>query len=244
MAFQHIIFLTAFVVLFSELYFVYQLQKRMLRKKPGKKNHQYHTTLEQVVRFEKELQHYLNRSKSNREIGLLYERYVGYRLEMDGYSVEYYGAIKGDRDLGIDLIAKNGEETLIIQTKYWAKTKVIKEKPIEQLAEIAQFYRVTHKKENKVKAVFFATTDLTQEADDKAILNEVKFIKMDFDRNYPMIKCNINQHGEKIFHLPTDEYYDKVKIDFNSGECYTKTVAEAVAKGFRRAFKHKAKRSA
>ncbi len=235
------VFLISFVVLTAELFVVYLLQKQFIKTKPRK---QFRNSLEQVVRYEKELQRYIKCKKNTYEIGLMYERYIGYLLEKDSYSVEYHGATKGMRDLGIDLIAKDKKETLIIQTKYWGKTKVITEQPIEHLAKITDTYKEMYPQENKVKAVFFATINLSQEAEDMAVLLEVKFIKMKFDNSYPMIKCNISSKGEKIFHLPTDDYYDKIKIDHDKGEFYAKTVAEAVGKGFRRAFRHKPKPAA
>lgn len=51
-----------------------------------------------------------------------------------------------------------------------------------------------------------------------------------------MIKCNIGSNGEKIYHLPFDQQYDKTRID-KKGEFYAKTTEEAEKKGFRRAFK-------
>lgn len=59
----------------------------------------------------------------------------------------------------------------------------------------------------------------------------VKYIPLDL--GYPMIKCNVNQ-GNKIYHLPFDQQYDRVKIQ-HDGEFYVKTVGEAERKGFRRA---------
>ena len=53
--------------------------------------------------------------------------------------------------------------------------------------------------------------------------------------NYPMIKCNISRRGEKIYHLPFDQQYDKTIITPADGECYALTVEEAEKKGFRRA---------
>ena len=54
---------------------------------------------------------------------------------------------------------------------------------------------------------------------------------------YPMIKCNINpSSGEKIYHLPFDQQYDKV-LCINQGECYVSTVKEAEKLGFRRAMR-------
>ncbi len=56
---------------------------------------------------------------------------------------------------------------------------------------------------------------------------------------YPSIKCNISKTGEKIYHLPFDQQYDRIKIEISKDEFYCKTVQEASERGFRRAFKHK-----
>lgn len=58
-------------------------------------------------------------------------------------------------------------------------------------------------------------------------------------KQYPMIKCNINQTTkEKIYHLPFDPKYNTCKVN-KPGECYVLTVQEAEDKGFRRAFHKK-----
>lgn len=56
-----------------------------------------------------------------------------------------------------------------------------------------------------------------------------------------MIKCNISKDGEKIYHLPFDQQYDRVSIANKKGACYVATVAEAEEQGFRRAYKWKPK---
>ena len=53
----------------------------------------------------------------------------------------------------------------------------------------------------------------------------------------PTIKCNIGKNGEKIYHLPFDQQYDKTVITPETGERYCATVSEAEAYGFRRAKK-------
>lgn len=45
--------------------------------------------------------------------------------------------------------------------------------------------------------------------------------------------------GGKIYHLPFDQQYDKVKIEKNKGEFYCSTVQEAEKAGFRRAYRWK-----
>ena len=55
---------------------------------------------------------------------------------------------------------------------------------------------------------------------------------------FPRIKCNIGKGGEKIYHMPFDQQYDRTIIDKIKGECFVSTVEEAVNKGFRRAKKY------
>ena len=61
-----------------------------------------------------------------------------------------------------------------------------------------------------------------------------------FDKAYPSIKCNISRvDGQKIYHLPFDQQYDKVRVQKEKGEFYCTTVKEAENKGFRRAFRYR-----
>ena len=54
---------------------------------------------------------------------------------------------------------------------------------------------------------------------------------------YPVIKCNVAHDGEKIYHLPFDQQYDRVEISGKKGACYVETVKEAEEQGFRRAYR-------
>ena len=50
-----------------------------------------------------------------------------------------------------------------------------------------------------------------------------------------MIKGNISQStGEKIYHVPGGDFYDKTVIDEGAGERWFCTEQEAVAAGWRR----------
>lgn len=64
----------------------------------------------------------------------------------------------------------------------------------------------------------------------------MKIIENRLLEKYPVIKCNISSNGEKIYHLPFDQQYDRTLIK-NNGEFYALTVKEAENKGFRRAFR-------
>lgn len=55
---------------------------------------------------------------------------------------------------------------------------------------------------------------------------------------YPIIKCNMaRRSGEKVYHPPFDEQYDKERIEPNRGEFFAMTVSAAERAGFRRAWR-------
>lgn len=197
------------------------------------------------------LNRFLSKNHSKLMIGRMYERYIGYIYEQLGYEVEYHGIIKKFEDLGRDLICKKQNEILIIQAKCWSKSKTIHEKHIFQLYGTTIPYHIDANiqqdligEATTICGVFVTTTKCSQTAKKYAEFLGVK-IKDNFplDKKYPMIKCNISKRsGEKIYHLPFDQQYDKVKIEPDTGELYTHTCEEAESLGFRRAFKYHAKK--
>lgn len=184
---------------------------------------------------QRELDAYLKKPLNGAEVGRLYERYIGHLYETKGYDVVYHGAVNGYGDLGRDLIVNGDNEIHVIQTKCWAKYKQVPENHIFQLYGSVAHYKLTSKESNKpVKAVFYTTARYSDIAREVASVLGVEVKTEELDRTYPMIKCNVSDSGEKIYHLPFDKYYDKVKIEPRKGEFFAKTVKEAVAQGFRR----------
>ena len=59
-------------------------------------------------------------------------------------------------------------------------------------------------KELDIKAIICSTNDLTETAKD--VINFYQIVnhqKIELRKDYPMVKCNINQTtGEKLYHLP------------------------------------------
>lgn len=177
----------------------------------------------------------LNMSKI--QVGKTYERYIGWLMEKEGYAVQYDGLLKGLEDRGRDLIVrkKNSPYIQVIQAKCWSKHKTIHEKHIFQL--FGTTYELQQKDPNhKYLPIFYTTADLSEYANKVAELLGIKIVNEPLRKDFPMIKCNIGAEGEKIYHLPFDQQYDRTRID-KKGECYALTVNEAEAKGFRRAFK-------
>ncbi len=195
--------------------------------------------LSSVERNQMALDRFWKRNKPKWLIGRLYERYVGYLYEQKGYDVEYVGIFKGFEDLGRDLICRKGNNFIIIQCKYWAQFRTIYEKHIFQFFGTVFQYKDENPKK-KVKGIFYTSTELSDLA--KRFSKELNIgIKENFkfDKEYPCIKCNVSKKtNEKIYHLPFDQQYDKVKIEKNKREFYCKTVKEAEDAGFRRAFRY------
>lgn len=184
------------------------------------------------------LDRWISRKKSSTEAGRMYERYIGYLYESSGWEVEYTGAINGLEDMGRDLICKNGSETLIIQAKRWAAHKMIHEKHILQTFATKVLYEIENNlPQNSCQAIIFSTTEFSDTAKMAALRLGVKAEILQFDEKYPMIKCKSNGDS-KIYHLPFDQQYDKIKLSKNRNSWYIATTAEAESLGFRRAKKH------
>ena len=206
-------------------------------------------TLTKAELFQKALERYVARRKSNWEIGRDYERYIGYQYEINGYDVQYFGATKGLEDMGRDLIAQDNKGIHIVQCKYWSKDKTIHEKHIFQLFGTAVMYAISKVGMHemgafatlamaKVKPVFVCTCNLSDTARSMAqALGVIIREECSFDPDYPRIKCNVGKDKEMIYHLPFDQMYDRIKIEPHKNEYYVRTVAEAEQKGFRRAWR-------
>ena len=194
--------------------------------------------LSSVERNQLALDKWRNRSKSKWQVGRNYERYIGYLYECDGFRVSYQGILEGYEDLGRDLIATKRSETQVIQCKRWAQHKLIHEKHVNQLFGTAVKYIIEHPGE-EVSGVLYVTNRLSETAMEFARhLHITVFEDFPYDDHYPLIKCNISRStGEKIYHLPFDQQYDRTVIEPRRGECYVATVAEAEERGFRRAWR-------
>jgi hypothetical protein len=213
-----------------------------------------------VERNQIALNRYWNRDKDPWQIGRDYERFIGYLYEMKGFKVQYHGIEKGKEDLGRDLVCIKGKEIEIVQCKYWSDQKSIqvRENHITQLYGTTIKYFLDHIqdkqakqndkdhifpeiiKEKNIKPVLVTTTALSQTAQEFANVLGIRVDKITMDKNYPCIKCNVNnQTNERIYHLPFDQQYDKTMINSNTEERWVKTAQEAEKLGFRRAWRWK-----
>ena len=179
----------------------------------------------------KKIEEYNKKIHSRSGIGELYERQIRYLYEKSGWKVIPYGILKGKEDLGRDLICTKGKQVLIIQTKNWSKHKTIHENHLMQLAGTILYYIYKNKKHPK--GIFITTTKLSDRAKDVAKKLNIQHRNIKLDKNFPIIKCNINKRGKKLFFLPFDKYYDHVHIEIHKGEFYSNNIEECLRKGFK-----------
>lgn len=198
-------------------------------------------TLSSTERNQRALDRYFEYRQRNAALaGRLYERYVGYLCEKAGWSVKYQGATQGVADEGLDLICTCNGNFMLVQCKRLSKLKghLVRENTVAQTYGAARYFalKCSLSPEN-VQAKIITTSELSEEAKTFAAhLNVTYYENVQLDR-YPCIKCNISQSGERIYHLPMDQQYDKVVINQGKGECYATTVSEAEELGFRRAYR-------
>ena len=192
--------------------------------------------LSNAEKYQKILDRWKTRKKTDWDVGIEYERYIGYKLECAGYKVGYIGATLGLKDMGRDLIATKDGKTLIIQCKRWSKEKTIHEKHLFQLYGSTAVYSIEHPN-RPCKAVFITTASLSDTARECAAYCNISVVEECQMCDYPLIKCNANKDGEKIYHLPFDQQYDKIVISKNNQSFYAWTTFEAEQKGFRRAYR-------
>lgn len=187
-------------------------------------------------RHQAELDHYLNKNHSASEIGKIYERQIGYMFEQKGYSVVYQGILRGVEDEGIDLIARKDNQILLIQTKNWSEKHTIRENQINQFKGSADLFVAEHNKAGIQWAyVFISSQPVSERAAQVAKQHRIKLIVQPLSKGFPMIKCKVNRREKtRLYHLPTDQQYDKIVIRPENGDCYAHTIFEAEFKGFER----------
>ena len=205
-------------------------------------------TLTKTEKFQRVLDRYEDSyDKTNWQIGLFYERYIGYTYDIKQWKVIMNGAKKRWQDMGIDIIASKNGKTELIQCKYWAANKTIYENYIFQLFGTTIDYIMEHfpeknpwqiLKQGIVTPVFVTSTQVSDTARRVAhILNIDLRENVKLDKKYPKIKCNPDSPDGKIFHLPFDQQYDNFQLGNNPNAFYAKTVAEAEKMGYRRAYR-------
>lgn len=177
------------------------------------------------------LDRYCKRKKSAWEVGVEYERYIGYCYEMQQYHVEYTGALQGKCDNGCDLIARKGDKTLVIQCKRWSKNSQVHTATITAFHGAVDYLKRLHP-DQKISSVFVTTAELA--ADTRQCANHLGIKvheKLPF-KPYPLIKCIHSERGDSYYYLPFDAQYDAIPFDAAKGDKYVQAVTEAILSGF------------
>lgn len=209
----------------------------------------------QEERSQAALDAFKEKKLSNLEVGRLYERYIGYLYEEDGWEVSFKGIIEGFNDLGRDLICIRGNQHRIVQAKCWSKNKEIHEKHVYQLHSSTIHYRMSLRKTLKaagknraqikeimksfeIKSIMCTTNQLSETAAEVVKFlgtSQMEHRQEKLSKDYPMVKCNVGRTDKrKLYHLPFDPQYDSIIIGNMDGECYVQTVKEAERLGFKR----------
>lgn len=176
------------------------------------------------------LDRYQAQKKSDFDIILAQKRYICYLYENQGYEVRYHTALHKLNDKNIHLLATKKQEMLVIQ----CKTKSVDADCIEQLSFSINRLQKKHPK-NIIQGILYTTTFIDSDIKQLAENLHIQVIEHFYIQNYPMIKCNISDKNQKIYHLPFDQLYDKMFITPSKGDFYAKTVQEAEDFGFRHA---------
>ena len=172
---------------------------------------------------------------TSEEVGLRYEQYIGYLYEEEGFEVIYNGATQGKKDGGRDLIVTINKTTLIVQCKNIRVSNEIHENAVNQLNTVYQKYARKHSEEEVSPRLITTHDNLDEEARDSLEMFAIRHKVIPMSYNYPMIKCNINKAtGKKIYHLPTDGQYNRIKIRKRQGNFYSWSPSEAEQYGFTR----------
>lgn len=175
--------------------------------------------------------YFSNHHHSKKEVGKMYERYVGYLKEQMGYLVEYHGIHFKHKDSGIDLICRKNKEILLVQCKRLSQWKEIHEDILNKLRGSLEEFKAKNQ-EADVTAEVCSTAKFADDALTVANIHNIKTSIIAFDGEYPSLKCNVSHNGVKHFFPPYHPFYDKITIDSKLGECYCRTAEEAYKLGF------------
>jgi hypothetical protein len=199
------------------------------------------TRLPVVEREQLALDRYMRSGLTPAAIAALYDRYIAYLYERDGWEVRFQPVAAQVRGLPQDLICIKGETVHIVHTRCWASNKVIHERHIIHLHGTVQMLAIRLSEDRlftpRIIARFITNTQLSDLARQAAQRLNVE-VKENFklNANFPVIKCSVNEHTrERNYYMPFDDDYDSVPVETQRGDCYARTVQEAEQLGFRRA---------
>lgn len=117
---------------------------------------------------------------------------------------------------------------MIIQCKRYRKESFVRENTVFQLHGTSVLYQIKNPGVKVIPAIYSSAPLSDMAAKCAKHLGIVVRDRIPLE-DYPMIKCNISSSGERIYHLPFDQQYDRVRIIPDRGEKYVDTVGETEA---------------
>lgn len=205
-------------------------QEQQEQQKQQKKGKLIELT-EQKKLLQEKLNNHLYQLSDTVSIGRAYERYIGYLYEQNYWQVTFNGCIEGSNDNGIDLICQKGNEIHLIQAKNWSKK--ISKKVVHQLFGSLTEYKLKINNSNiNIIGVIFTTNGADNNAMQVAEQLNIEIKTGKLDKNYPLIKY---KKSTNEYYLPPEidplnelnYQYDKLNIDFSSGDTYCQIIQQA-----------------
>lgn len=174
--------------------------------------------------------------RSKKYIGLDYERFIGYLLESNGYSVMYNGALKGVKDGGIDLIASKENDLLLIQCKLYKRGRNIPSGYAYRLKASVDRYCQDHPEVKRAVGYLVTNYAVSAKAQSVADASGLQTAIVRYDRYYPCVKC-VSFYTKKgarrsYYYMPWQSSYDKVNVLPEADDCYVFTAREAESLGY------------
>ncbi len=171
------------------------------------------------------------------ELGIEYERFIGYLWESKGYKVIYNGAVKGSADGGIDLIFISEFTTYVVQCKRWKKGSYINIDKIKKFHQNVKRFKKSNREligNNNLIAIFYSTVKFTSDAKKFAKRYKIDCQIKEFHTiyEYPPVKCGKTYDGKKFYCLPFDEEFDKIQLHCDIDDSYKFTIDEAERLGY------------
>ena len=126
-----------------------------------------------------------SKNESNWTKGRNYEKQIGQLYEKKNYKVIYNGILKGKRDGGIDLIAENENEIILIQCKNWINTMVKQKDLKEFLGNCSLIIDKYKNKDKEVRYTYITSSKKIHKSVDmflKTNPNIMEFIQIEYER--------------------------------------------------------------
>lgn len=195
------------------------------------------------------LNRFWEKNQSKWELSRKMEKYVFYLLFKDGWKLKTLSFLKGYPEFAKNIIAQKDGKTLFIQCRFFQKDLIV-ERHLYQLLNSAMdhFFELFPDAKTNPKlgnftaliehygyqSVFYSDGILLESAKKVSRMFGLEVHENFKFEPFPAIKCSVSEKDGKKFFLPFDQFYDMVPRQDETLECYVKTVAEAISKGFKR----------